>query len=187
MSFPLVWGFLLVGALLGAFARWLPASAGPAVFRSLAKMEFQSTATAGDEQELKQALESPALLEAASNRAWRLHPEVQGSTITTRVGRKAGDVSLFIVAEGSEPKHTQILLNALLDEFFLKHQSPGKVGSPPVTIVQRATAPTEHVAAISGPVLLGALAGGLPAALLGLLVTHRRGIARSTPLPSVPH
>ncbi len=115
----------------------------PQVFRSLAKLVAGGrTVISGDlsSQEQRQdfygtiieTLESAELYRKARERVNALHPDLKNSGVAIRVVQTKGSAIFNILATGSEPKYTQIFLNALLDEFMafresIREQAQGKV------------------------------------------------------------
>lgn len=106
----------------------------PQVFRSLAKIVAGGPSVKnGDlssQENLRDfygtiivTLESAEMHRKARERVHALHPDLRDSAVEIRVAQTKGSAIFNILATGSEPKFTQIFLNALLDEFMAFRQS----------------------------------------------------------------
>jgi capsular polysaccharide biosynthesis protein len=134
---------MFFGACAGVSWSALHITGKPQVFRSLAKIVAGGPIVAsGDLQWREQlqdfygtiieTLESAEMIRKARERVHALHPDLKDSDVDIRVAQTKGSAIINILATGSEPKYTQIFLNALLDEFMafrqiIREQAQGKV------------------------------------------------------------
>jgi len=134
---------MFFGACGGVIWSALLITSKPQVFRSLAKLVAGGRTVGGEDltaQEQRQdfygtiteTLESAEVYRKARERVNSLHPDLKNSDVEIRVVRAKGSAIFNILATGSEPKYTQIFLNALLDEFIairvsIREQAQGKV------------------------------------------------------------
>ena len=118
---------MFFGACGGVSWMALRLTGKPPMFRSLAKVVVASRMTVQtDELDQKfdfygtiiETLESAELNRKAAERVHALHPDLKDSGVEIRVVQTKGSAIFNVLATGSEPKHTQIFLNALLDEFI---------------------------------------------------------------------
>lgn len=137
------WWFLLLTASIGVCVQALTITGKPQVFRSLAKMVAGGRMVAGSdykwEEQLQdfygtiiETIESAEMIRKARERVHSLHPDLKDSDVEIVVRQTKGSAIFNILATGSEPKYTQIFLNALLDEFIafrqiIREQAQGKV------------------------------------------------------------
>ncbi len=137
------WWFLLLTASIGVCVQALTITGKPQIFRSLAKLVAGGRMVAnGDLQWQEQlqdfygtiieTIESAEMIRKARERVHALHPDLKDSDVEIRVAQTKGSAIFNILATGSEPKYTQIFLNALLDEFIsfrqsIREQAQGKV------------------------------------------------------------
>jgi succinoglycan biosynthesis transport protein ExoP len=137
------WWFLLLTASIGVCVQALTITGKPQVFRSLAKLVAGGKMVIGGEVNWQEQLqdfygtiietiESAEMVRKARERVHALHPDLKDSDVEIRVAQTKGSAIFNILATGSEPKYTQIFLNALLDEFIsfrqqIREQAQGKV------------------------------------------------------------
>ena len=137
------WWFLLLTASIGVCVQALTITGKPQIFRSLAKLVAGGRMVAnGDLQWQEQlqdfygtiieTIESAEMIRKARERLHALYPDLKDSDVEIRVAQTKGSAIFNILATGSEPKYTQIFLNALLDEFIsfrqsIREQAQGKV------------------------------------------------------------
>ncbi|MBL9134127.1 MAG: hypothetical protein JNG86_23135, partial [Verrucomicrobiaceae bacterium] len=137
------WWFLLLTASIGVCVQALTITGKPQVFRSLAKLVAGGKMVIGNEVNWQEQLqdfygtiietiESAEMIRKARERVHALHPDLKDSDVEIRVAQTKGSAIFNILATGSEPKYTQIFLNALLDEFIafrqsIREQAQGKV------------------------------------------------------------
>lgn len=137
------WWFLLLTASIGVCVQALTITGKPQIFRSLAKLVAGGRMVAnGDLQWQEQlqdfygtiieTIESAEMIRKARERVHALYPDLKDSDVDIRVAQTKGSAIFNILATGSEPKYTQILLNSLLDEFIafrqsIREQAQGKV------------------------------------------------------------
>lgn len=79
-----------------------------------------------------ETIEATEMLRKARVRVRALFPDLKDSDVEIRVAQTKGSAIFTILATGSDPKYTQIFLNALLDEFIafrqsIREQAQGKV------------------------------------------------------------
>jgi hypothetical protein len=118
------------------------AYAGPPQFQSQAKLVAGARPDAERiqwDERLKdfygtiiETVESPELKRKAAELVNALFPDLKTGDVTIQVRQSKGSAIFTLTATGSEPKHTQIFLNALLDEFIafrqmIREQAQGKV------------------------------------------------------------
>jgi uncharacterized protein involved in exopolysaccharide biosynthesis len=132
-----------VGTLLGTSLTALRITAKPQVFRSLAKVVTGGRLQDGAEARwleqhqdfcgtIVETLESAEMNRKARERVHSLHPDLKVSDVEITARQSKGSLIFYILATGSEPKYTQIFLNALLDEYMahqqiIREQGQGKV------------------------------------------------------------
>ena len=137
------WWFLLLTASIGVCVQALTITGKPQVFRSLAKLvaggRMIGTEAIRWEEQLQdfygtiiETIESAEMIRKARERVHSLHPDLKDSEVEIVVRQTKGSAIFNILATGSEPKYTQIFLNALLDEFIafrqiIREQAQGKV------------------------------------------------------------
>ena len=137
------WWFLLLTASIGVCVQALTITGKPQVFRSLAKLvaggRMIGTESIRWEEALQdfygtiiETIESAEMIRKARERVHSLHPDLKDSEVEIVVRQTKGSAIFNIRATGSEPKYTQIFLNALLDEFIafrqiIREQAQGKV------------------------------------------------------------
>lgn len=160
----------------------------PQVFRSLAKVVVASrmnVPTGEPDQKFDfydtiiETLESTELNREAAERVHALHPELKVSGVEIRVVQTKGSAIFNVLATGSEPRYTQIFLNALLDEFMtirqqIAEKGRGEFGN--IHIQERATTAAEHVDDRKMPIMLGGLGGGFLGLLVGIVVSLLVGL-----------
>ncbi len=141
-----------------------------------------------------ETLESADLKRRALDRVRALNPELKDSDVSIRA-MQAKDSTIFnILATGTDPRYTQIFLDALLDEFIafrqtLREQALEPLPSQSMTnytaIQERASTAVEQVEDWLALLAVGLLGGGLLGAGFGLLlgaVLLRK--SRPPPIPS---
>jgi hypothetical protein len=153
----------------------------PSVFRSLAKVVAGGSLNANDLPPdffgtIIETLESAELNRKSQERVHALHPELKGSPVDIRVAQSKDSAIINILATGSEPKYTQIFLNALLDEFMIFRQSIREKANKDdldVAVMERATSASEHTPGWKMPIILvgGAVFGLVIGSLLSLFFT----------------
>ena len=79
-----------------------------------------------------ETIESAEMKRRALDRVRALNPDVKDSDVEIRMAQTKGSAIFNILATGSEPKYTKIILDALLDEFIafrqsIREQAQGKV------------------------------------------------------------
>ncbi|MFM2168739.1 MAG: hypothetical protein RIS79_3110 [Verrucomicrobiota bacterium] len=137
------WWFLLLTASIGVCMQALTITGKPQIFRSLAKLVAGGRMIANGDMQWQEQLqdfygtiietiESAEMIRKARERVHALHPDLKDSDVDIRVAQTKGSAIFNILATGSEPKHTQIFLNSLLDEFVafrhsIREQAQGKV------------------------------------------------------------
>jgi beta-lactamase regulating signal transducer with metallopeptidase domain len=115
------------------------------VFRSIAKLVAGGPMVAKEQiqwHEIMQdfygtiieTIESTEMQRKARERVISLHPGLNDHDVEIRIAQTKGSAIFNILATGDDPKHTQIFLNTLLDEFIafrqsIREQSQGKVMS----------------------------------------------------------
>lgn len=174
---------MFFGACAGVSWLALRITSKPQVFRSLAKvvigsrMRTQSDAQ-GQEQgfygAIIETLESPELNRKAQERVHALHPELTVSGVDIRVVQTKGSAIFNILATGSEPKYTQIFLNALLDEFMSfcqRMHGSWREEFLNVHIQERATTASEHVDDWKMPIIQAGASGAVLGLVAGLLTS----------------
>ena len=113
------------------------------VYQSIAKLVAGGKMVIGGSIEWKEqmqdyygtiieTIESEVMHRRALERARALNPKLEESGVEIRVAQNKGSAIFSILATGSEPKHTRIFLDALLDEFIafrqsIREQAQGKV------------------------------------------------------------
>ncbi len=113
------------------------------VYRSIAKLVAGGRMVANNDYSWHEQLtdfygtiietfESSEMIRKARERVHALHPDLKDSDVEIRVAQTKGSAIFTILATGSDPKYTQIFLNALLDEFIafrqaIREQAQGKV------------------------------------------------------------
>lgn len=179
---------MFFGACGGVSWMALRITGKPQVFRSLAKMVVASRgdvpAVEPDQKfhfygTIVETLESAELNRKAADRVHALYPDLKVSAVEIRVLQTKGAAILNVLATGSEPKITQIFLNALLDEFMaFRHQITKKEQEEfvNVQIQQRATTAAEHTADWKMPIILGGLGGGFLGLVVGIVVSFLVGL-----------
>ena len=134
---------VIAGAWAGITLSALSITAQPQQFRSLAKLvaggpQMESGGMQWKEQlqdfygTIIETVESPEMVQKARERVHALNPDLKDSDVSIVVRQTKGSAIFNILATGSEPKYTQIFLNALLDEFIafrqiIREQAQGKV------------------------------------------------------------
>jgi len=120
---------MFFGACGGVSWMALQITGKPQVFRSLAKLVTGGRRVTTDddvkwEEQLQdfygtiiETLESAEMIRKARERVHALHPDLKDSDVEITVRQTKGSGIINILATGSEPRYTQIFLNALLDEF----------------------------------------------------------------------
>lgn len=119
------------------------AYAAPPQFQSMAKLVAGGRMVLGNENRWEEQLqdfygtiietvESRELNKKADERVSSLHPDLKTSDVTIQVRQSKGSAIFTVIATGSEPKHTQVFLNAIMDEFIafrqmIREQAQGKV------------------------------------------------------------
>jgi len=137
------WWFLLLTASIGVCVQALTITGKPQVFRSLAKLVAGGRMVANNDYSWQEQLtdfygtiietiESAEMIRKARERVHALFPDMKDSDVEIRVAQTKGSAIFNILATGSEPKYSQIFLNALLDEFIafrqsIREQAQGKV------------------------------------------------------------
>jgi len=125
---------LLAGAVVGVLVASLRVAGKPQVFHSIAKLvaggyikdkEPHAWQVALEDHygTIIETLESVEMLRKACERVHALHPNLQDSEVSITVRQTKGTTIFNILATGSDPKYTQILLNALVDEFVAFRQA----------------------------------------------------------------
>ncbi len=134
---------MFFGVCAGVSWSALQITGKPQVFRSLAKILASGSTVATEDPQWREqlqdfygtiieTLESAEMNRKARERVHALHPDLKDSDVEIRVAQTKGSGIINILATGSEPKYTQIFLNALLDEFMafrqiIREQAQGKV------------------------------------------------------------
>jgi hypothetical protein len=179
---------MFFGACGGVSWMALRITGKPQVFRSLAKVVVASRADAptGEPDQkfdfygtIIETLESAELNREAAERVHALHPELKASGVEIRVVQTKGAAIFNVLATGSEPRYTQIFLNALLDEFMAFRQQLAEKGRGEfanIHIQERATTAAEHVDDWKMPIMLGGLGGGFLGLLVGIVVSLLVGL-----------
>ena len=170
---------LFVGATAGICLSALQITSQTSVFRSLAKVVAKASSQAQDEEPdyfgiIVETLESAEMSRRAQERVQGLHPELEDSPVEIRVARSKGSAIFNIIASGSEPKYTQIFLNAMVDEYiaFRRQVSEHAKGAVlEVSVMERATTPMEHITDWKMPIILGGVGGAVLGLVIGLLVS----------------
>jgi uncharacterized protein involved in exopolysaccharide biosynthesis len=130
----IILGLALFGASLGVCYQALPITSKPQEYRSLAKlvadgqMTFKGSPASREQQAdfygtIIETLESAEMKRRALERVRALHPEIKEVDVEIRVTQTKGSAIFDILANGTEPKYTQIFLDALLDEFIAFRQN----------------------------------------------------------------
>jgi hypothetical protein len=133
-----------------------------------------------------ESLESAELNRKAAERVHAIHPDLKDSGVEIRVVQTKGSAIFNILATGSEPKFTQIFLNALLDEFMNFRRQIAEKGRgefADIQIQERATAAAEHVDDWKMPIILGGLGGGFLGLVAGSVVSLFVGLLGRTKHP----
>jgi hypothetical protein len=178
----LIWGVAL-GMVSGLIIQIVRLTNRPQEFCSLAKVvgaqrlssrEISMSKVSHDYNRTTiEILESPQLQSLAMKRVKALNPEVKERDVDVRVAQTKGSAIFNVLATSSEPKFTQIFLDALLDEFMiLRNLQLEEAGLNPredVFIQERATPASENVEDWSMPLYVGVVAGTALGGLLGLL------------------
>lgn len=134
---------MIAGGWAGITLSALSITAKPQQFRSLAKLvagrPMQDSSYLLWKEHLQdfygtiiETLESPEMLRKARERVHALNPDLKDADVSIVVRQTKGSAIFNILATGSEPRYTQIFLNALLDEFIafrqiIREQVQGKV------------------------------------------------------------
>lgn len=168
---------VFLGATLSVCISAVRISWQPSVFRSLAKIVAGGSLNANDLPPayfgtIIETLESAELNRKSQERVHALHPEPKGSPVDIRVVRSTGSAVFNILATGSEPKYTQIFLNAVLDEFMIFRQSIREKANKDdldVTVIERATTASEHTPGWKMPIILGGVSGAIFGVVIGAL------------------
>lgn len=172
----------------------------PQEFRSLAKVvavqglnakEISSPQVSHDYYgTIIETLESVQVHSKALKRVKTLNPEIKVRDVEIRVAQTKGSAIFNVLATSTEPKFTQMFLNALLDEFLvLRTRQIEDAGLNPrddVLIQERASPALENIEDWSMPLFVGATAGAFLGGLLGLLQLLLKSSARrltSAPTP----
>ena len=138
------WWFLLLTASIGVCVQALRITGQPTEFFSLAKLVAGGQmAVQGSEVQWREQLidfygtiietvESAEMKRRALDRVRALHPDLRDSEVEIRVAQTKGSAIFNVFATGSNPKYTQIFLDALLDEFIafrlqVREQAWGRV------------------------------------------------------------
>ncbi|MBK8040351.1 MAG: hypothetical protein IPK22_24945 [Verrucomicrobiaceae bacterium] len=168
---------LTVGATAGVCLSALQITSQPQVFRSLAKIVANASSQPQDVEPdyfgiIIETLESAELSRKAQERVQALHPELKDSPVEIRVARSKGSAIFNVLASGSEPKYTQIFLNAMVDEYiaFRRQVSEHAKGAVlDVSVMERATTPMEHITDWKMPIILGGIGGAVFGVVIGAL------------------
>ena len=131
---------MLAGAVGGVILASLRVTGKPQVFRSVAKVVTggrmqDSAVTMWQEthqnflRTIIQMLESREMRLKAQERVQALHEHLKPSDVHVEATQTKGSLIITVLAEGSDPRYTQLLLDALLDEcraFYLNiHDQAG--------------------------------------------------------------
>jgi hypothetical protein len=170
---------IFVGATAGVCLSVLQITSQPSVFRSLAKVVAGGSLNANDLPPdffgtIIETLESAELNRKSQERVHALHPELKGSPVDIRVAQSKDSAIINILATGSEPKYTQIFLNALLDEFMIFRQSIREKANKDdldVAVMERATSASEHTPGWKMPIILGGVGGAVFGLVIGSLLS----------------
>lgn len=170
---------IFVGATAGVCHSVLQITSQPSVFRSLAKIVAGGSLNANDLPPdyfttIIETLESAELNRKAQERVQALHPEHKHSPVDIRVVQSNGSAIFNILASGSEPKYTQIYLNALLDEFVIFRQSIREKANKDVlgvAVMERATSASEHTPDWKMPIILSGVGGAVFGLVIGALLS----------------
>lgn len=173
---------MFFGACGGVCWMALRITGKPQVFRSLAKLVAGGPTVKEDlkrEAHLQdfygsiiETIQSAEMSRRASERLRALHPDLRDSAVEIRVAQTKGSAIFNILATGSEPRRTQIFLNALLDEFIaFRNTLPKEARKDDVAVMERATTAAEHVDDWKMPVILGGAGGAALGLGAGLLVS----------------
>lgn len=125
---------MLAGAVGGVILASLRVTGKPPVFRSVAKVVTggrmqDSAVTMWQEthqnflRTIIQMLESREMRLKAQERVQALHAHLKPSDVRVEATQTKGSLIITVLAEGSDPRYTQLLLDALLDEFVAFRQS----------------------------------------------------------------
>ena len=124
---------LLAGAVAGVIVASLRVTGRPPVFQSVAKVltgaRMQDSAVAQwqeDHQDflrtMIEILESPDMRRKAHERVHALHSHLKESDVHIEARQTKGSLIITVLAKGSDPRYTQVVLDALLDEFMASQQ-----------------------------------------------------------------
>lgn len=204
----LIIGCAFFGAMVGLFLQALRITGKPTEFVSVAKLETRGhldtnqSASRWQEQNadfygtIIETLEAAELKRKASDRVRALNPDLSDSDVSIHVVQAKGSAIFNILATGTDPRYTQIFLDALLDEFIAfrqsiheqaQIQSPSKSMTDYTAIQERASTAVEQVedwlALLAVGVLGGGLLGGGMGLLLGAVLLRK---SRPPPIPPAP-
>ena len=209
MSLPrisIIIGCAFFGAMAGLCLQALRITGKPQEFVSFAKVvagQFPGTNHSGilwQEQHadfygtIIETLESAELKRRAMDRVRALNPDLSDSDVSIHVVQTKGSTIFNILATGTDPRYTQLFLDALLDEFIAfrqtiqeqaQIQSPSSSMAEYAAIQERASTAVEDVEDWRLPIAVGLLGGGVLGAGFGLLlgaVLLRK--SRPPPIPS---
>jgi len=196
---------VIFGASAGVSVMALRITGKPQVFRSIAKLVAGGHVVPSNDGKSKaltdfygtiiETIESAEMKRRAYERVRALNPELKESEVQIRVVQTKSSGIINILATGSEPKYTQIFLNALLDEFLAYQQSiRGKTKgkddysdmSERVAIQERASSAAEHTEDWKFPILMGGSLGALAGLLVGLLISWLISALASSNTPPTP-
>lgn len=136
---------MLAGAVAGVIVASLRVTGKPLVFHSMAKVITggrMSDSAVPKWQETHQdflgtlieMLESPEMLRKARVRVHTLHSHLNESDVRIEARQTKGNLIITVLASGTDPRYTQVLLNAVLDEYMafqqvLREQASGNASS----------------------------------------------------------
>lgn len=134
---------LLAGAVAGVIVASLRVTGSPPVFQSVAKVltgaRMPDSAVAQwqeDHQDflrtMIEIMESPEMRRKAHERVHVLHSHLKESDVNIEARQTKGSLIITVLATGSDPRYTQVVLGALLDEFMssqeiIRGQAGGEV------------------------------------------------------------
>jgi hypothetical protein len=179
LSISIILSLMFFGACGGVSWQALRITGKSQIFCSLAKIEpvMDGGTDRSGENTLDvygvftETLESPEMLQKAKERVRALHPDLKESQAEIEVRQLKGSSVLNVLATGSDPRFTQIILNAILDEFMAFRRAvrehAGKEGSG-VAVQQRATTAAEHTDDWKLPIFLGGAGGAFAGLMIGL-------------------
>lgn len=184
LRIPMILGCVLAGTSIGTAVQALRIISKPMEFRSEAIIVVSRPGGIREDRSTEpfqdyygSHLESSEMKHRASDRVKALNPDLKEVVVDIRAAEAKSGGIVNILATGPEPRYTQKLLDALLDEYIafqmtIQERAAEKTARPQdsVAVQQRASPPTAFVD-WRQPVAMGAIAGGLLGALIGLVLS----------------